>query len=522
MSRFRRIIHGAASGYAALIAASIFSLALVPLALHYLRSKERFGLWTLMSSISGYLSLIDLGMSGSIARLLIDHKDDPERGAYGSLIKTGWLVLTAQAMLIFCAGFGFAPWVSTLLDIPASLQREFIGLMRWQTFILGLTFASRIFSHILQAHQRIDLINYSQILTVVLNFFLMWFFFVQGHGVFSLVWASLLSSVAAMIALVIAAIRLRLFPAKGNWGQASWAHFCGVFGYGKDLFLVTVGNQLILGTQTMIITNRLGLGASALWYAGTRLMNLLNLAIWRVCDVSGPVFSEMMARGETTLLLRRFRAIVILTASVSGFAAVSYALCNSSFVWVWTSFSRQLPLGWASHNDVLLGVWMIVLALLHCHNSLAALTKHIGFMRYVYFIEGLAFVSSAWFAARGAGFSGIILCSVVCSALFSGCYGVYRISRYFGLTLREVTVEWQVPMFKVLAIYTPLALVAWWVSRNFDPFVHLAIGGVVTALPGSYILLRFGLPKDFQRELLQRAPRQVNPLLRWVFVGVTA
>src|SRR5436190_22696386 len=105
MSRFRRVVHGAASGYAALITASVFSLAVVPLALHYLRSKERFGLWTLMSTISGHLSLIDLGMSGSVARLLIDHKDDPQRGAYGSLIKTGWLVLAVQAVIIFCCGF---------------------------------------------------------------------------------------------------------------------------------------------------------------------------------------------------------------------------------------------------------------------------------------------------------------------------------------------------------------------------------------------------------------------------------
>src|SRR6478609_5715175 len=100
MSRFKRFIHSVASGYVVLAAASLYSLASVPLALHYL-SQDKFALWALMASITGYLTLIDLGMSGSVARLLIDHKDDRHNETYGSLIKTGWLVLTVQAIIIF-------------------------------------------------------------------------------------------------------------------------------------------------------------------------------------------------------------------------------------------------------------------------------------------------------------------------------------------------------------------------------------------------------------------------------------
>src|SRR4051812_28952300 len=169
MSRFRRVVHSVASGYALLIATAIYALVSWPLAMHYL-SDQRFGLWGLMASIAGYLSLIDLGMSGSVARLLIDHKDDPGKGTYGGLIQTGWLVLAAQAAIIFVVGFSLAPWLSDLLHIQkpgvaesAELRTEFIALMRWQTAALALTFVTRIFSHLLQAHQRIDIYNYSLI-----------------------------------------------------------------------------------------------------------------------------------------------------------------------------------------------------------------------------------------------------------------------------------------------------------------------------------------------------------------------
>src|SRR3954468_24543984 len=132
MSRVRRFAHSVASGYVVLAVTAVYALASLPLALHYL-SKERFGLWSLMSSITGYLSLIDLGMSGSVARLLIDHKDQRESGTYGSLIQTGWLVLAVQGIIIFMAGFGLAPPLSKALAIQSDLQIEFIQLLRWQS-----------------------------------------------------------------------------------------------------------------------------------------------------------------------------------------------------------------------------------------------------------------------------------------------------------------------------------------------------------------------------------------------------
>jgi O-antigen/teichoic acid export membrane protein len=123
MARFRRLLHSVASGYVVLAGSAVYALATVPLALHYL-SKERFALWALLAAIGGYLSLIDLGMSGAVARLLIDHKDERATGAYGSLLKTGWLVLVVQGTLIFqgnfrgnlwsCSGGKARSWLSPL------------------------------------------------------------------------------------------------------------------------------------------------------------------------------------------------------------------------------------------------------------------------------------------------------------------------------------------------------------------------------------------------------------------------
>ena len=521
MSRFRRVVHSVASGYVALVATAVYSLASVPLALHYL-STERFGLWSLMAGISGYLSLIDLGMSASVSRLLIDHKDDKQSGLYGSLIKTGWLVLAVQAGIILLVGFLLAPMLSNLLAIQPDFAGDFVGVMRWQCAALALGIVTRMFGHVLLAHQRVDITNYAQTLTLALNFVLLWYFFHAGHGVYSLVWSGLAGSTGAIVLMASACTKLGLFPPAGAWGKTSWSQFKEIFRFGTDLFLVAVGYQMLSASPTLIITRQLGLAEAAVWYAGTRAFNLVSLAIWRVSDVSAPAFSEMIVRGEQALLQQRYKAVLMLTASLSGAAAVIYASCNSLFVSVWTSTSHE-PIIWPPLNDVLLGIWMLVLAILHCHNGFIMLSKKIAFMRYVYFLEGLVFVVAALGLARWGGLRVIIIISLICSIAFSGAYGIWRIKDYFNLPVRTVAWEWLAPMRRMLYLFVPIAFGIWWLSRAVpDPTVRLALNAFLSASVGLYLFLRYGLSSGFQRELLQRAPRGVNPFLAWVFARAAA
>src|SRR5438045_1509867 len=120
MSRFRNAARSLTSGYAAMGANALYTLASVPLALHYL-SKEEFGLWALVTQVGGYLLLIDFGISGASTRILIDHKDKKVEGGYGSVIKTGALVLLVQGACIALGGVLLGFFLPGILDVPKHL-----------------------------------------------------------------------------------------------------------------------------------------------------------------------------------------------------------------------------------------------------------------------------------------------------------------------------------------------------------------------------------------------------------------
>ena len=230
--------------------------------------------------------------------------------------------------------------------------------------------------------------------------------------------------------------------------------------------------------------------------------------------MSGSALAEMLARGELARLRDRYRSLATLTFSLAGWAAVSFALCNSLFVTLWMHGTIQ----WPVLNDWLLAVWMILFAVVHCHNCFALLTKQVGFMRYVYFIEGITFVAASFLVARWGGLAAIIVCSVLCSTAFSGAYGVWRISRFFKISYPEVALGWLRPMGTMLLLYLPAAWLVWRLFGSAGTVIQLAAHAALAGSLGIYLFLRFGIPGSFQTELLGRVPGKAAPLLKRIFV----
>ncbi len=508
MSRFRRFAHNVGSGYVALGANIIYSFASVPLALHYL-SRQDFGLWALLMQLVGYLGLIDLGMNGAATRLLIDHKDNPETGDYGSMVQTTVLVSLVQALIVAGAGLAFATICARLVSIPAARAADFTMLLRWQILLTAFGFATRLFGQLLGAHQRMDIANYGQTFQLLAGLGFLWWFFSHGAGIFGLLYSSALGTLLCTALLAIMCQVLGLFPPRKFLGAPSWRVFKEVFGYGKDVFLVAFGGQLIMESATIILARRLGLEKVAAWAVGTRMFTLVCQVIWRISDSAMAPFAEMMARREHERLFRRYKEMVIASCAIAGVGATIFAACNSLFIHVWTLGRIE----WAPHNDLLLAIWIILLTLVHCHCGFVLITKQIGWMRYIYLLEGIVFIASALVAVRFFGIAGILIASLVSGLGLSGTYGILRIARYFERSPMEVGLEWLVPMAKVLAILAPVTLLLWFLTLPLSPLIRLILLGIIPSLLGSFLLIRFVLTAEMFSHFPIRLQSPLRPFV---------
>lgn len=504
MSRFKRFAHSLASGYLLLGTNVVFTLAQVPLALHYL-TKNEFGLWALTTQITGYLLMLDLGMSGSLVRNLIDHKDDKGGGKYGSIIFTGSLVLLIQGVCIALGGvilsFGLG-WLFP--SVEPGLMDDFQILVAGQCLLVGISFVGRIASFILQAHQRFDVSNYASIVTFVVIFLVQWIAFHKGLKLYGMLVAAAASTVCGLIINFAGVMRLKLLPAKGQWGSASMALFKELFRFGNELFLLTLGLQLLNASQVVIISKTIGLSAAGTWAIATRTFLLAFQAVSRIFDFSAGALGEMIVRSERANLLRRYRDVMLLTAVAGVFICVSVALCNASFLEVWTSMSGRDPVRWDLRNDILMAVLVLLNCVTRCHINLAIFAKEISAMRWIYFFQGALFVTAGFLVAPHFGITGIIVSAIVAEILCIGIYGFRWGSNYLSVASGEMLGHWLGPAFKYLLGLSCTSVFIGMATASLPTMARLLVNAGAIGVVGLVMCWFLGLTNELRSELLTR------------------
>jgi O-antigen/teichoic acid export membrane protein len=487
----------------------LYTLASVPLALHYL-SKAEFGLWALTVQVANFIALVDLGMGSSIARILIDHKDDRHNGRYGGIIKSGFLVGLAQGLVTLAVGLPGVWFLGGWLHLSQELSGPFFLLMTGQVLMTAATFSTRMFGQILYAWQRIDITNYSAIIQFVVGFLVLWISFYLKLGAFSFLAGAVAGWTVGAGINAWACFHFRFWPKAEEWGFITGKQFREIFNYGADVFLISVGTQLTVSSPVVLVSRQLGVEAAALWSVMTKMFTLVSQVVWRMVGHSIPAFGEMQARQEWERLWHRYRAMFISTNVFAGVCAVLFAACNGAFVELWT----KGQFSWAPINNVLLGIWLIISTQQCCHNSLVICLKEIKTLKYIFILEGVVFILAGQVVLQITGITGLLVCSLLATAMFTWLSGVWQISRISKIEWKLLVWEWQKPLIWILLTMAPTWLVSEWVLHDATNWIRLVgSGGILTAV-GVWVALHYALPSGLLAEITEKLPSPLRRLAK--------
>ncbi len=496
MSRSKRFITGLLSSYAAIGINILTTLASVPLALHYL-DKEEFGLWALVTQISGYLILLELGMSGSVARTLADHKDDIKTGVYGSILKTGGRVFVIQGCAIVIFGMMIAWMAPSLLALPERLHPSFTILMVLQAMLTGLRLALGILSTPLWSHQRLDISNIASSVGLVISIITLWVGFHLGWHLYSLVVATATSTISGTCIAYIACNKLKLYPPRKYRGEYDPIIFKELFHFGSGLFLMNLGAQLTSASQVIVISRILGIESAAIWSIATKVFSMAQQFVLRIFDSSSGGLAEMIVRKEFTQLQKRFRDVLSITAVMAVTSSAGIALMNGPFIELWTAGKVT----WAPWNNYLLACVLFTTTVTRCHVSLTGITKKIHGMKYIYLIEGISFILfSTWLVPR-LELCGLLISALLCNFVITGIFGNWRTADYFGISFIEVS-RWILRPFIILLSLAGIFFISSLPElSNKSAFYNFITGGSIFSLLVVPLIWFFGISPEIRNEI---------------------
>ena len=144
------------------------------------------------------------------------------------------------------------------------------------------------------------------------------------------------------------------------------------------------------------------------------------------------------------------------------------------------------------------------MALQTTHCNFVSVTKIVGALKYLYFIEGAIFVFISAFSAPSLGFSAIILSSIACTAAFSYQYSLRNTCSFFGLGIASLGWRPILPGLRYLLVYGACIFIIKFVFHSLAPTVQLVFSAIFAFILGGYLLFKIGLVGVLRDDILSR------------------
>lgn len=316
---------------------------LTPFVLHTL-GVESYGTWVLITSLTGYLGLLSLGVPMASVRYLAQHVAEGDAPGTNRIVGSCmglYLLVGAGALAVGAALFAF---FVTAYDIPAAIRSD----ARW-AFALTVLFVSAGFGALLPeaifaAHDGFVTRNAVRLGGLALRLALT-IGLLAMHA--SLVTLALVQLAGLVFDFALCWVLIkrrypdtRLSPTDFDWGVVRQ-----VFSFSLYVLLLQAGLRLSFETASLVIGAFQGVGAVPYFSVGNSFVIYLMDFVVAIAAVIMPVATRLRTQGRAAELRETFLKWSKISLSLTLMAAVFLLVLGPRFIAWWIDPSFEGPSG---------------------------------------------------------------------------------------------------------------------------------------------------------------------------------
>lgn len=303
---------------------------------------EYLGLNSLFSSILQTLNLVELGVGSAMTYAMYKPIADNDTSTINALIRLYKLYYRVIGSVILILGCFLTPIIPRFIagDVPKDINIYVLYFINLITTVLSYwLFAYR--NSILQAHQRLDLINNVTIITDTLKYILQISMLLLFKNYYIYIIIVLFSQVFTNI--LTAWISYRYFPNYKAEGKLERKTITSINNKIRDLFTAKLGGVIVNSADTIVVSAFMGLTVVAIYqnyyFILTSLIGILTI-VFNSC-IAGIGNSLIVESKEKNYAdLKRFSFII---AFLIQFCAASLLCLYQPFMELWVGKELMLP-----------------------------------------------------------------------------------------------------------------------------------------------------------------------------------
>lgn len=457
----------------------ITGLLATPALLRWL-GEEKFGAFRVALDWYGYLSILELGLSGALLALLAKAIGQNDLQAIRQTLAAALRAYLGAAVFMLIGGLGLASAITRLVPVSAANAPD---LHRGSMVLLfGLAFVPLSpFRALVEARQRGYRINALLVLQSLLITVLALMLARAGWGITGQCLAVVIAGVAFRFAVMAQTVRdcpgiFAMSIARAPAATAAWR---GLWNLNWPTLIFNVCGRVSLLTDNIIVAGLLGPAMVVPFFLTQRLATLAQRELQGIGNASWAALAELYARDELTTFNQRLVELTTLVTLLGVACLVPLAVHNHRFVALWVGPARyggEALTIVASLNAILLAVFSL-------WGWCVSGTGQIGEMTGAMVIQTSINFTCSILLTRWFGMIGPPLGTLVSFLAVSMWYLPLLLRRLFGISLKELVGAVAMP----LGLGLPYALMVWVLGRGGGPTGMLEMTVQIAALALVYL-----------------------------------
>lgn len=493
---------GAVLNYAVLILNTLVNLLYTPFMLRMMGQSE-YGLYSLVASVIGYLTILDLGFGNAIVRYTAKYRAEGKTDEQYKMFGMFLVLYIVIGVIAFCLGLCLYFNVDNMFsDTMTAVELEHARVMMLiLIFNLAFTFPMSIFGSIMSAYERFVFPKIINIIRICLNTAIMIVLLNMGYKAVAMV---SLMTVFNVLTLIINYIYCkRVLHVKIKYGKFQWGFLAEVSVYSLWIFLNAIMDKVYWSTGQFVLGAVAGTIAVSVFAVAIQLQSMYLQFSTAISSVFLPKVTSMVtlnAKDEdlSELFIRTGR----IQNLIMSFILFGFIVFGQQFVKLWAGEGYLNAYYMALAFFISLYVPLIQnmgITILQARNQMK-------FRSLLYIVLAfLALVFEVIFAKMWGGLGCALAVSI---ALLIGQGLIMNI--YYQRVQHLNIVKFWKEIIKMDSIPFLLTAVAIYVTRyviNIDGWQMLGLGVIVYGLLYITLLIPFGM-NSYERSLL------VKPIIK--------
>jgi len=327
-------------------------LLLTPYIIRHL-GNDRFGIWALVSVLTGYFGLLDFGIGTSFTKYFAEYYTKKDHQKINQIISTGFVIYFILALLLITIMVLAMNPLLKLFNIPENMHGEASFVFLIGIILFGISNTLSPFKVLQTGLQRMDVTNKIAIILSFPNIIGTIIFLEMGYGLRGLMINNAILVILTGIITIIASYKI--FPELRfgfSFFQKEMLKTLFNFGYKVEIAIVA----LIITSQTdkLFITALLSVSLVTYYQLGNSIVQaVLALATLFVSAIT-PAFAEIEAKGERQLLITAYIRMTkyLSFITIPSFIFILISASNIMAIWMGPGYAQAaliiqiLSIGW--------------------------------------------------------------------------------------------------------------------------------------------------------------------------------